>query len=176
MISFSFLFSLLVCFQFILWLTIVVYFLLFSYLDCFIIIIIMIMYCDYYICELWRWWFSLFDRVSWYWMFPTILANDLNQSNPWTLSHPWTSSRLFSLVLILIPFTPIICMIIYLFILCYDSFLRRWLIDGFFFFPAEGFGFSDYFHKGIKKPVFDDFDFVVEQDEIKIIKVKMRYF
>ena len=44
------------------------------------------------------------------------------------------------------------------------------------FFPAEGFGFSDYFHKGIKKPVFDDFDFVVEQDEIKIIKVKMKYF
>ena len=43
-------------------------------------------------------------------------------------------------------------------------------------FPAEGFGFSDYFHKGIKKPVFDDFDFVVEQDEIKIIKVKMSYF
>jgi uncharacterized protein (DUF2141 family) len=43
-------------------------------------------------------------------------------------------------------------------------------------FPTEGFGFSDYYHKGIKKPVFDDFDFVVEQDEIKIIKVKMRYF
>ena len=42
--------------------------------------------------------------------------------------------------------------------------------------PREGFGFSNYYHKGLFKPVFDDFSFNVEKDEIKILSVKMKYF
>jgi len=42
--------------------------------------------------------------------------------------------------------------------------------------PREGFGFSDFFHKGIKKPHFDDFDFYIEKNENKFIVVVMKYF
>lgn len=42
--------------------------------------------------------------------------------------------------------------------------------------PREGFGFSDYIQKGIRKPKFDDFSFVVEKNEIKTITVVMKYF
>lgn len=42
--------------------------------------------------------------------------------------------------------------------------------------PREGFGFSDYIQKGIRKPTFDDFSFVVEKNEIKTITVLMKYF
>ena len=42
--------------------------------------------------------------------------------------------------------------------------------------PKEGFGFSDYIQKGIRKPKFDDFSFVTEKNEIKTINVVMKYF
>ena len=42
--------------------------------------------------------------------------------------------------------------------------------------PSEGFGFSNYYQKGIRKPTFDDFSFFVERNEIKIITVMMKYF
>ena len=47
---------------------------------------------------------------------------------------------------------------------------------GLFGIPLKGFGFSNYYHKGLLKPVFDDFSFNIEKDEIKILSVKMRYF
>lgn len=42
--------------------------------------------------------------------------------------------------------------------------------------PKEGFGFSDYYHTGLKKPKFDSFKFTVDKDQVKNITVKMRYF
>jgi len=42
--------------------------------------------------------------------------------------------------------------------------------------PREGFGFSNYFHKGILKPTFDDFKFDIQKNEIKKLLVKMKYF
>ncbi len=42
--------------------------------------------------------------------------------------------------------------------------------------PLEGFGFSNYYHRGFCKPSFDDFSFVVEKDEVVDIKVYMKYF
>jgi uncharacterized protein (DUF2141 family) len=42
--------------------------------------------------------------------------------------------------------------------------------------PSEGFGFSNYYQKGIRKPAFDDFSFIVEKDEVRIITVFMKYF
>lgn len=42
--------------------------------------------------------------------------------------------------------------------------------------PREGFGFSNYFHKGILKPVFDDFKIDIQKNEIKKLTVKMKYF
>ena len=41
--------------------------------------------------------------------------------------------------------------------------------------PKEGFGFSDYYHSGIKKPKFDAFRFTLEKDQKKKIIVKVRY-
>lgn len=41
--------------------------------------------------------------------------------------------------------------------------------------PEEGFGFSNYYHSGMKKPLFRNFKFSVLRDEIKKIKVKLRY-
>ena len=40
--------------------------------------------------------------------------------------------------------------------------------------PDEGFGFSDYYHKGMTRPKFDSFDFVLGNDE-KTVKIKVRY-
>ena len=42
--------------------------------------------------------------------------------------------------------------------------------------PREGFGFSNYFHKGIFKPKFDDFSFVLKANETKKVEIKMKYF
>ena len=42
--------------------------------------------------------------------------------------------------------------------------------------PKEGFGFSDYYHTGLKKPKFDSFKFTVDNGQVKKITVKMRYF
>jgi len=41
--------------------------------------------------------------------------------------------------------------------------------------PREGFGFSDYYHTGIKKPKFDSFKFSIGQDEKRIITIRVRY-
>lgn len=40
--------------------------------------------------------------------------------------------------------------------------------------PKEGFGFSDYYHTGMKRPKFDSFDFVLK-NEIKSVEIKVRY-
>jgi len=41
--------------------------------------------------------------------------------------------------------------------------------------PKEGFGFSDYSHKGITKPKFDSFKFTLNKDQNKNISIKVRY-
>jgi uncharacterized protein (DUF2141 family) len=41
--------------------------------------------------------------------------------------------------------------------------------------PKEGFGFSDYYHTGFKKPKFDAFKFIIEPDQKKVITIKIRY-
>lgn len=48
------------------------------------------------------------------------------------------------------------------------------IMDYSFFMPTEGFGFSDYYHTGMKKPKYNSFTFVLGK-ESKIIKVKFRY-
>ncbi|HOZ87886.1 MAG TPA: DUF2141 domain-containing protein [Bacteroidia bacterium] len=40
--------------------------------------------------------------------------------------------------------------------------------------PEEGFGFSDYFHTGMRRPKFDQFDFVL-MPEGKTVEIKLRY-
>ena len=40
--------------------------------------------------------------------------------------------------------------------------------------PKEGFGFSDYYHTGMTRPKFEQFDFVLK-NEIKTIAIKVRY-
>jgi uncharacterized protein (DUF2141 family) len=40
--------------------------------------------------------------------------------------------------------------------------------------PDEGFGFSDYYHKGMSHPKFEQFDFYLK-NEAKNIKVQLRY-
>ena len=42
--------------------------------------------------------------------------------------------------------------------------------------PREGFGFSNYYHKGLRRPKFDDFDFYIEKNERKKITVLMKYY
>lgn len=41
--------------------------------------------------------------------------------------------------------------------------------------PKEGFGFSDYYHKGLTMPDFEDFDFTVKAGTPTKVKVKMKY-
>jgi len=41
--------------------------------------------------------------------------------------------------------------------------------------PREGFGFSNYYQKPLRKPVFDDFSFVVEKNVTMQITIMMRY-
>lgn len=48
------------------------------------------------------------------------------------------------------------------------------LMDYSFFMPTEGFGFSDYYHSGMKKPNYSSFTFVLGKEN-KTIKVKFRY-
>jgi uncharacterized protein (DUF2141 family) len=40
--------------------------------------------------------------------------------------------------------------------------------------PEEGFGFSDYYHEGMKRPKFDAFKFELKENE-KIVEIKLRY-
>ncbi len=42
--------------------------------------------------------------------------------------------------------------------------------------PKKGFGFSNFFLKGLCKPVFEDFSFKIIKDEVKSLEVKMKYF
>ena len=42
------------------------------------------------------------------------------------------------------------------------------------FLPKEGFGFSDYYETAMKRPKFDDFDFILTA-ETKEIVIKVRY-
>ena len=41
--------------------------------------------------------------------------------------------------------------------------------------PKEGFGFSDFYLTGMKKPKFEQFKFTVRKDEHKKISMKLRY-
>ena len=41
--------------------------------------------------------------------------------------------------------------------------------------PKEGFGFSDYYHKGLTKPKFDAFKFSIDQDQVRKITIRIRY-
>ena len=41
--------------------------------------------------------------------------------------------------------------------------------------PREGFGFSDYFLKGLHRPTFNDFSFKIVKNETKTIIVRMKY-
>src|SRR4030066_1427377 len=41
--------------------------------------------------------------------------------------------------------------------------------------PREGFGFSDYYHTGIKKPKFESFKFTINKDQTKKITIRIRY-
>ncbi len=45
----------------------------------------------------------------------------------------------------------------------------------FFGLPKEGYGFSNFFHRGMNRPVFDDFDFTVGKKDLTVY-VKIRYF
>lgn len=42
--------------------------------------------------------------------------------------------------------------------------------------PREGFGFSGYYHRSIKKPVFNSFAFYLEEKEIKSVLIRLKYF
>ena len=41
--------------------------------------------------------------------------------------------------------------------------------------PREGFGFSDYYHKGFTRPKFDSFKFSIDKDQTKKITIRIRY-
>jgi uncharacterized protein (DUF2141 family) len=41
--------------------------------------------------------------------------------------------------------------------------------------PKEGFGFSDYYLSGLKKPKFDSFKFTVEHNQKRVISIRIRY-
>ena len=43
-----------------------------------------------------------------------------------------------------------------------------------FFLPKEGFGFSDYYHRGLSSPKFDDFGFKLSKDAQSVV-VKVKY-
>lgn len=43
-----------------------------------------------------------------------------------------------------------------------------------FLLPKEGFGFSNYYHRGLSSPRFEDFDFNLTKDEQTIV-VKVKY-
>ena len=42
------------------------------------------------------------------------------------------------------------------------------------FLPKEGFAFSNYYHRGLSKPTFEDFDFALG-DENKKVVMKLKY-
>lgn len=48
-------------------------------------------------------------------------------------------------------------------------------IDWGLLLPKEGFGFSDYYHKGLFRPDFEDFDFELPAGEHVTVTVRVRY-
>ncbi|MFZ1809404.1 MAG: DUF2141 domain-containing protein [Cyclobacteriaceae bacterium] len=50
----------------------------------------------------------------------------------------------------------------------------NWELDMGWFLPKEGHAFSDYYHSALRKPVYEDFSFVLEAD--KKIRMKMKYY
>ncbi len=51
---------------------------------------------------------------------------------------------------------------------------KNWKMNFTFFIPTEGFAFSNYYHKGVTEPTFDDFKFDFSNKDKNII-MKMRY-
>lgn len=47
-------------------------------------------------------------------------------------------------------------------------------LDMGWFFPKEGHAFSNYYHTAFRRPVYDDFDFLLNAD--KTVVMKMRYY
>ena len=47
-------------------------------------------------------------------------------------------------------------------------------LDMGWFLPKEGHAFSDYYHAALRRPVYDDFDFVLTSD--KLVTMKMKYY
>lgn len=41
--------------------------------------------------------------------------------------------------------------------------------------PLEGFGFSNYFHKGFSKPKYDQFEIEIVADKVNVINMPVRY-
>ena len=41
--------------------------------------------------------------------------------------------------------------------------------------PKEGFGFSNYYHKGLSKPHFDKFKFEINNTSVELIEIRLRY-
>ena len=41
--------------------------------------------------------------------------------------------------------------------------------------PKEGFGFSNYYHKGLSKPHFDKFKFEIKNTSVELIEIRLRY-
>jgi len=48
-------------------------------------------------------------------------------------------------------------------------------IDWGLILPKEGFGFSNYYHKGLFRPDFEDFDFMLAADSQVTVTVRVRY-
>lgn len=42
--------------------------------------------------------------------------------------------------------------------------------------PREGFGFSNFYLKRLKKPSFDEFSFTIDQNDVTDINVRMKYY
>lgn len=49
-------------------------------------------------------------------------------------------------------------------------------MDYSFFIPQEGFGFSNYFHSGLRMPTFENFKFVVTKNDSTKINLIIKYY
>jgi uncharacterized protein (DUF2141 family) len=49
-------------------------------------------------------------------------------------------------------------------------------MDYSFFIPQEGFGFSNYFHSGLRMPTFENFKFVVTKNNSTKINLVIKYY
>lgn len=49
---------------------------------------------------------------------------------------------------------------------------NNWKLDFGWFFPKEGHAFSDYYHTALRKPVYDDFKFMLTSNKHVIMKMK----